>query len=66
MHDIYYNTALPPYRVSTLLIRADYRIDVDFLCYDLEKILAIVETDAPDRNLLFYKPDEMVHVIAAH
>ncbi|MBL0375351.1 acetyl-CoA hydrolase/transferase family protein [Rhizobium sp. KVB221] len=66
MHDIYYGTALPPHRVPIPLVRADDRIgDTVFHC-DIEKIVAIVETDAPDRNLPFNPPDAVAHAIAGH
>lgn len=66
MHDIYYGTALPPHRVPIPLLRADDRIgETAFRC-DPEKIVAIVETDAPDRNLPFSKPDQVAQAIAGH
>lgn len=66
MHDIYYGTALPPHRVPIPLVRADDRIgDTSFRC-DPDKIIAIVETDAPDRNLPFTPPDETARAIAGH
>jgi succinyl-CoA:acetate CoA-transferase len=66
MHDIYYGTALPPDRVPIPLTRADQRIgEPSFRC-DPAKIVAIVETDAPDRNLPFSPPDESAHAIAGH
>lgn len=66
MHDIYYGTALPPHRVPIPLVRADDRIgETAFRC-DPEKIVAIVETDAPDRNLPFSRPDAAAQAIAGH
>lgn len=66
MHDIYYGTALPPHRVPIPLTRPDDRIgEPGFRC-DPGKIVAIVETDAPDRNLPFSPPDETAHAIAGH
>ena len=66
MHDIYYGTALPPARVPIPLIRPDDRIgETTFRC-DPDKIVAIVETDAPDRNLPFTPPDEAATAIAGH
>ena len=53
MHDIYYGTALPPDRRPIPLLRADDRIgETGFRC-DPDKIVAIVETDAPYRNAPF-------------
>ncbi|CAN7409378.1 acetyl-CoA hydrolase/transferase family protein [Rhizobium sp. LjRoot98] len=66
MHDIYYGTALPPNRVPIPLTRPDDRIgETAFRC-DPERIVAIVETDAPDRNLPFTPPDGTARAIAGH
>ena len=66
MHDIYYGTALPPNRVPIPLTQADQRIgEPGFRC-DPDKIVAIVETDAPDRNLPFAAPDAAAQAIAGH
>lgn len=66
MHDIYYGTALPPHRIPIPLVRPDDRIgDTHFRC-DPDKIIAIVETEAPDRNLPFAAPDAAAHAIAGH
>ncbi len=66
MHDIYYGTALPPHRVPIPLSRADDRIGDRFFRCDPDKIVAIVETAAPDRNLPFSSPDDVAHTIAGH
>ncbi|MGY2736739.1 acetyl-CoA hydrolase/transferase family protein [Sphingomonas sp. UYP23] len=66
MHDIYYGTALPPHRVPIPLVRADDRIGEAYFRVDPDKIVAIVETDAPDRNLPFAAPDAAAHAIAGH
>ena len=66
MHDIYYGTRLPPHRVPIPLIRPDDRIGEPWLHCDPEKIVAIVETDAPDRNLPFTPPDQTARAIAGH
>jgi succinyl-CoA:acetate CoA-transferase len=66
MHDIYYGTALPPHRRPIPLIRADDRIgETGFRC-DPAKIVAIVETEAPDRNAPFDAPDATALAIAGH
>lgn len=66
MHDIYYGTALPPNRVPIPLVRPDDRIgQPDFRC-DPDKIVAIVETESPDRNLPFAAPDSSARAIAGH
>ncbi|QJU58951.1 acetyl-CoA hydrolase/transferase family protein [Sphingomonas sp. AP4-R1] len=66
MHDIYYGTALPPHRVPIPLIRPSDRIGQDSFRCDPDKILAIVETDAPDRNAPFSPPDASAKAIAGH
>jgi succinyl-CoA:acetate CoA-transferase len=66
MHDIYYGTALPPHRLPIPLIHPDDRIgEPGFRC-DPDKIVAIVETDSPDRNLPFKAPDADARAIAGH
>ena len=66
MHDVYYGTALPPHRVPIPLVRPDDRIGEPYFRCDLEKIVAIVETHAPDRNLPFAPPDRIASAIAGH
>ena len=66
MHDIYYGTALPPHRVPIPLVRPDDRIGTPYLHCDPAKIVAIVETEAPDRNLPFAAPDAAATAIAGH
>ncbi|PTQ10874.1 propionyl-CoA--succinate CoA transferase [Sphingomonas oleivorans] len=66
MHDIYYGTALPPDRRPIPLVRPDDRIgEAAFRC-DPDKIVAIVETHAPDRNAPFAAPDAAARAIAGH
>ncbi len=66
MHDIYYGTALPPARVPIPLVRPDDRIGQATLRCDPAKIVAIVETQAPDRNLPFKPADDAALRIAGH
>jgi len=66
MHDIYYGTALPPNRVPIPLTRPDQLIGQPTLRCDPAKIVAIVETEAPDRNLPFAAPDANARAIAGH
>lgn len=66
MHDIYYGTALPPHRVPIPLIRPDDRIGEPCFRCDPDKIIGIVETEGPDRNLPFSPPDEVANAIAGH
>jgi succinyl-CoA:acetate CoA-transferase len=66
MHDVYYGTALPPNRKPIQLLHPDDRIGEPYLHVDPEKIVAIVHTDAPDRNSPFNPPDETSQQIAGH
>ena len=66
MHDIYYGTALPPDRKPIPLVRADQRIGEPHLRVDPARVVAVVETDAPDRNSAFSPPDEGSRRIAGH
>jgi succinyl-CoA:acetate CoA-transferase len=66
MHDVYYGTALPPHRRPIPLTRPGDRIGVPHLRCPEEKVVAVVETDAPDRNTAFKEPDEASRRIAGH
>lgn len=66
MHDIYYGTDLPPHRKPIPLVAPDDRIGEPHFRCDPEKIVAIVETGAPDRNLPYSQPDEVAEAIAGH
>jgi succinyl-CoA:acetate CoA-transferase len=66
MHDIYYGTALPPNRRPIQLIHPGDRIGQPHLRCPPEKVIAVVETDAPDRNNAFTPPDEASRQIAGH
>jgi acyl-CoA hydrolase len=48
MHDIYYGTALPPNRQPIPLTQAGDRIGEPYLRVDPAKVVAVVETHAPD------------------
>src|SRR4051794_157659 len=66
MHDVYYGTALPPHRRPIQLTRPDDRIGEPHLRVDPAKVVAVVETDAPDRNTPFKEPDDAARAIAGH
>ena len=66
MHDIYYGTALPPNRVPIPLVKPDDRIGEAYFRCDPDKVIAVVETQAPDRNLPFSPPDDGARQIAGH
>ncbi|KZC36181.1 UNVERIFIED_ORG: acetyl-CoA hydrolase, partial [Rhodanobacter sp. FW104-R5] len=66
MHDIYYGTALPPHRKPIPLLQPGDRIGEPYLRCDLDKVIAVVESDAPDRLGRFAPPDEASRRIAGH
>ncbi len=66
MHDIYYGTRLPPHRQPIPLTRPDQRIGEPWLRVDPDKIVAVVETDSPDRNSAFSPVDDASRQIAGH
>ncbi|MEY2861920.1 MAG: hypothetical protein RL392_2378 [Pseudomonadota bacterium] len=66
MHDIYYGTQLPPHRKPIPLVAPGDRIGDAYLHCDLNKVVAVVETDQPDRNSAFAAPDDNSNRIAGH
>jgi succinyl-CoA:acetate CoA-transferase len=66
MHDIYYNTHLPPHRRPIPLTGPGERIGDAYLKCDPSKVIAVVETHQPDRNSAFAAPDETSERIAGH
>jgi succinyl-CoA:acetate CoA-transferase len=66
MHDIYYGLEPPPRRQPIPLVHTGQRIGIPYLKVPLEKVVAIVNTDAPDRNSPFKPPDEACRSIAGH
>jgi succinyl-CoA:acetate CoA-transferase len=66
MHDIYYGTALPPHRQPIEIVEAADRIGVPYLHCPPEKIVAVVPTNAPDRNTAFKPADGDSEQIAGH
>jgi succinyl-CoA:acetate CoA-transferase len=66
MHDVYYGTALPPHRRPIPLLHPDDRIGDAYLHVDLDKVVAVIETDVPDRSPTFAPPDEASRRIAEH
>jgi succinyl-CoA:acetate CoA-transferase len=66
MHDVYYGTQLPPHRKPIPIVGVADRIGDTFFHCDPQKIIAIVETNKPDRNSAFSAPDENSRLIAAH
>ncbi len=66
MHDVYYGTRLPPHRMPVPILTPTDRIGEPYLRVDPDKVAAVVETDAPDRENVFSPPDDTSKRIAAH
>jgi len=66
MHDIYYGLRPPPNRGPIPLLHPGQRIGTPYLELPAEKVVAIVLTDAPDRNSAFKAPDQASKRIAGH
>ncbi len=66
MHDIYYGTALPPHRRPIPITHPGDRIGVPYFDCPPDKVVAVVETDSPDRNTPFKPPDAVSEHIAGH
>ncbi|MFZ0201583.1 MAG: acetyl-CoA hydrolase/transferase family protein [Candidatus Sulfotelmatobacter sp.] len=66
MHDIYYGLQPPPNRGPIPLVRPGQRIGSPYLEVPVEKVVAIVLTDSPDRNSAFKAPDQASKLIAGH
>ncbi|HEX2987125.1 MAG TPA: acetyl-CoA hydrolase/transferase C-terminal domain-containing protein [Chloroflexota bacterium] len=66
MHDVYYGTRRPPYRQPIPITSTGDRIGTPYLTCPPEKVVAVVETHAPDRNSPFSAPDENSQRIAGH
>lgn len=66
MHDIYYGTALPPHRQPVPITTVKDRIGQPYLDVDVSKVIAVVETKAPDRLSPFAPVDATSEKIADH
>jgi succinyl-CoA:acetate CoA-transferase len=66
MHDIYYGTALPPNRKPIEILHTSDRIGVPYFDCPLDKIVAVVATDRPDRTTAFRAVDADSTAIAGH
>lgn len=66
MHDIYYGTALPPNRKPIMLTNPSDRIGEGYFHCPADKVIAVVETNAADRNSPFKAPDAVSQKIAQH
>jgi succinyl-CoA:acetate CoA-transferase len=66
MHDVYYGVHTPPHNVPIPLTEPGDRIGRPTLRVNPDKVVAVVETDSPDRNSPFKPLDEDSKAIAAH
>lgn len=66
MHDVYYGTRLPPHRKPIPIVAPGDRIGEPTFRCDPEKVIAVVETNAPDRDTAFAAPDATSQAIAGH
>ncbi len=66
MHDIYYGMHRPPHRQPIPLVSAGQRIGTPYLEVPLDKVVAVVPTNSPDRNSAFKVPDAASNQIAGH
>ena len=66
MHDIYYGTALPPHRKPVHLTHPGDRIGQRTYRINPDKVVAVIETDATDRNTPFKPVDDVSKMIANH
>ncbi|GAB2880286.1 acetyl-CoA hydrolase/transferase family protein [Nocardioides pacificus] len=65
-HDIYYGAALPPNRGPIHLTQPMQRIGDPYLRVDPSKVVAVVETNSPDRNTPLTAPDALSEAMAEH
>ncbi len=65
MHDIY-SLARPPHTQPIPMLKPDDRIGEKFLTVDPAKVVAVVETEMPDRNAPFATPDDVAMKIAGN
>ena len=66
IHDVYNGPGVPPNRGIIPITRANNRIGDKYMRCDPKKVIAIVETNAPDRNSPFSPPDADSKKIAQH
>jgi succinyl-CoA:acetate CoA-transferase len=66
MHDVYYGTALPPNRLPVPLTHPGNRIGQRTFRVDPRKVVAVIETNDPDRNTPFKPLDDDSRMIAGN
>lgn len=65
MHDIWEVTSSFPHKIVPIINPHD-RIGNPYMTVDLDKVVAIVETNSPDRNAPFSPSDDNAKLIAGH
>lgn len=65
-HDVYYGTRVPPHRNPIQLLEPNQRIGDPYLRVDPDKVVAVVKTNAPDRDNAFSPVDANSEAIAGH
>ena len=65
-HDVYYGTKLPPHRRPIEILDPLQRIGDPYLRVDPDKVVAVVHTNAPDRDNTFAAPDDASEAMADH
>ncbi|MCW2974269.1 MAG: acetyl-CoA hydrolase [Thermoleophilia bacterium] len=66
LHDLYLHSTLPPHRRPLLITHAGDRIGEGSMPCPLDKVIAVVETHAPDANPAPHAPDAASEQIAGH
>lgn len=65
-HDVYYGTKLPPHRNPIQILEPTQRIGDPYLRVDPDKVVAVVRTNAPDRDNSFSPVDDKSHAMAEY
>ena len=65
-HDVYYGTKLPPHRRPIEILDPLQRIGDPYLRVDPDKVVAVVRTNAPDRDNSFAEVDDASRAMADH
>ena len=65
-HDIYYGTKLPPHRNPIQILEPTQRIGDPYLRVDTDKVVAVVRTNAPDRDNSFNPVDDKSRAMAEY
>jgi succinyl-CoA:acetate CoA-transferase len=66
MHDLYYGLGIPPFRDPIPITAPNQRIGEAYLKIPVDKVIAVVHTDTPDRSSAFKAPDEISRKIAGN